>query len=174
MIRFFVLFVALLALLFGLELTPLAQAWFVVPWTNALAGISSSLVTLFDGNVVATGKVIRSTSNNFAVSIEAGCNGVEATLVLIAAMLAFPAPWQHRVLGIVLGVLAVQLLNVLRVISLFYLGQWNRQVFEWAHLYVWQALIMLDVLVVWLIWVRRVPRVDDSRAPPGPTAVVAG
>jgi len=43
-------------------------------------------------------------------------------------------------------------------------------VFEWAHLYVWQALIMLDVLVVWLIWVRTLPRVDDEREPPSPPA----
>jgi exosortase H (IPTLxxWG-CTERM-specific) len=174
MARFFTLFVVLLALLFGLELTPWAQAWFVEPWTNALAGIASSLVTLFDSHVVTVGKVIRSTSNNFAVSIEAGCNGVEATLVLIAAMLAFPAPWKHRLLGLVAGVIAVQLLNVLRVISLFYLGQWNRQMFEWAHLYVWQALIMLDVLVVWLIWVRRVPAGYDHEAPPGPPAIATG
>ena len=52
--------------------------------------------------------------------------------------------------GLAAGIVAVQGLNVVRVISLFYLGQWNMQVFEWAHLYVWQALIMLDVLVVWL------------------------
>jgi exosortase H (IPTLxxWG-CTERM-specific) len=174
MVRFFLLFVLLLALLFGLELTPVAQAWFVVPWTNALAGIASSVVTLFDGDVVAVGKVLRSTSNGFAVSIEAGCNGVEATLVLIAAMLAFPAPWKHRALGIVAGILAVQILNVVRVISLFYLGQWNRDVFEWAHLYVWQALIMLDVLVVWLIWVRRVPLAGDIAPPAPPTALAAG
>ena len=36
--------------------------------------------------------------------------------------------------------------------------------FEWAHLYVWQALIMLDVLVVWLIWVRTLPRDDGDAA----------
>ena len=42
------------------------------------------------------GKVIRSTANGFAVSIEAGCNGVEATIVLIAAIFAFPAPWRDR------------------------------------------------------------------------------
>jgi exosortase H (IPTLxxWG-CTERM-specific) len=174
MVRFFLLFVLLLALLFGLELTPVAQAWFVLPWTSALASISSGIVTLFDGNVVAAGKVLRSTSNGFAVSIEAGCNGVEATLVLVAAMLAFPAPWKHRILGIVAGIFAVQILNVLRVISLFYLGQWNRDVFEWAHLYVWQALIMLDVLVVWLIWVRRVPRMDDDSPPSPPPVLAAG
>jgi len=175
MLRFFLLFIVLLAVLFGLELTPWVQAWFVIPWTNALAAISTWIVTLFDGNVVATGKVMRSGTNGFAVSIEAGCNGVEATLVLLAAMLAFPAPWKHKALGLVIGVVAVQLLNILRVISLFYLGQWNYDVFEWAHLYVWQALIMLDVLVVWLIWVRRVPRLDGPGGPPAaPPALVAG
>ncbi len=173
MLRFFLLFILLLAVLFGLELTPWAQAWFVEPWTGALATFSSRLVTLFDGNVVAAGKVLRSTTNGFGVSIEAGCNGVEATLVLLAAMLAFPAPWKHKVVGLVIGILAVQLLNVLRVISLFYLGQWNYDVFEFSHLYVWQALIMLDVLVVWLIWVRRVPRLDDTGTPPSPPPALA-
>jgi hypothetical protein len=56
------------------------------------------------------------------------------------------------------------------VISLFYLGQWNRDVFEWAHLYVWQALIMLDVLIVWLVWVRMLPEVRGERGPPAPPA----
>lgn len=167
MIRFFVVFLVLLALLFGLELTPWSQRWFVEPWTTALAQISTSLVTLFDSGVRATGKVIASTTNGFAVSIESGCNGVEATLVLIAAMLAFPAPWKHKLLGLAVGIVAVQGLNVVRVISLFYLGQWDRDVFEWAHLYVWQALIMLDVLIVWLVWVRTLPPGSDD-APRGP------
>ena len=173
MLRFFLLFVVLLAVLFGLELTPWVQDWFVIPWTNALARISTWIVTLFDGNVVANGRVMSSNANGFAVSIEAGCNGVEATLVLLAAMLAFPAPWKHKVVGLVLGILAVQLLNILRVISLFYLGQWNYNMFEWAHLYVWQALIMLDVLIVWLIWVRRVPRSGNTGEPPSPPPALA-
>jgi exosortase H (IPTLxxWG-CTERM-specific) len=173
MIRFFVLFVVLLALLFGLELTPWVQQWFVEPWTEALAHISAMLVTGFDPGVMAAGKILRSTTSGFAVSIEAGCNGVEATIVLIAAMLAFPSPWKHRLVGVAAGVVAVQGLNIIRVISLFYLGQWNRDVFEWAHLYVWQALIMLDVLIVWLIWVRTLPRVDGHDVPPPPSASAA-
>ncbi len=174
MVRFFVTFLLLLALLFGLELTPWVQRWFVIPWTNALAQFSTWLVTLFDANVVATGKVMRSTANGFAVSIEAGCNGVEATIVLIAAILAFPASWPRKLAGLAAGIAAVQGLNVVRVISLFYLGQWSFQVFEWAHLYLWQALIMLDVLVVFLIWVRTLPHDDGDRgAPPGAAPVAA-
>jgi len=172
-LRFFATFVLLQAVLFGLELTPWAQAYFVVPWTNALAAISAWLVTLVDPGVEAAGKVIRSTANGFAVSIEAGCNGVEATIVLVAAMLAFPAPWRRKLFGLAAGAVAVQGLNVVRVISLFYLGQWSLRVFEWAHLYVWQALIMLDVLVVWLVWVRLLPRTGDGDLPRGPAGRTA-
>ncbi len=160
------MFVALQAVLFGLELTPWGQEYFVEPWTNALAAISTWLVTVIDPHVVAAGKVIRSTVNGFGVSIEAGCNGIEATIVLAAAIFAFPAPWRERFVGLAAGIAAVQGLNIVRVISLFYLGQWNMQAFEWAHLYVWQALIMLDVLVVWLVWVRLLPPGGASGGPP--------
>jgi exosortase H (IPTLxxWG-CTERM-specific) len=166
-LRFFVSFVVLLAALFGLELTPVAQSYFVIPWTDALAAVSARLVTIFDPAVTASGNVLQNGPHGFAVAIEAGCNGVEATLVLVAAMLAFPAPWRRKIAGLAIGILAVQGLNVIRVISLFYLGQWNYKAFEWAHLYVWQALIMLDVLVVWLVWVRLLPAGSGSGQRPG-------
>jgi exosortase H (IPTLxxWG-CTERM-specific) len=83
---------------------------------------------------------------------------VEAAIVLIAGMLAFPAPWRMKIVGILIGIAAVQVANLLRVISLYYLGKWNTQIFEFAHLYLWQALIMLDVLIVWLLWMRSVAR----------------
>jgi len=160
--KFLLVFIVLLALSFACELTPFAQAHVVTPWTDAVASTSAALMRTFDATITTRGNVIGSSASPFAVSIESGCNGVEATLVLVAAMLAFPAPWRHRLRGIVAGIVAVQALNVLRVASLFYLGRWNRGVFEWAHLYVWQALIMLDVLIVWVIWVRLVPRRDDA------------
>jgi len=164
MLRFFLGFLLLQALLFGLELTPWVQQWFVIPWTDTLATISAGLVKVFDPTVIAEGNVLQSAHNGFAVAIEAGCNGVEATIVLVAAMLAFPAPWKRKLVGLAIGILAVQGLNVVRVISLFYLGQWNFDLFEFAHQYVWQALIMLDVLVVWLLWVRTLPRAAPAPA----------
>ena len=163
MLRFLTIFLVIVAALFAVELTPPAQHALVVPWTEVVARLSAALVTPFDSHVLAYGRVLRSTADGFAVSIEAGCNGVEACLLLVAAMLAFPAPWMRKALGIAGGVLAVQLLNLVRVVSLFYLGQWNRSAFEWAHLYVWQTLIMVDVLVVWLLWLRWVRAGDPPR-----------
>jgi exosortase H (IPTLxxWG-CTERM-specific) len=167
--RFLMIFVALLAVGFAVELTPWAQAFVVTPWTDAVARASGALMRTFDASITTSGNVIASTAGTFAVAIEAGCNGVEATLVLVAAIVAYPSPWRHRIIGIAGGFAAVQLLNIVRVVSLFYLGRWDRQVFEWAHLYVWQALIMLDVLIVWVVWIRMAP----DRRPLAPADVVA-
>ncbi len=153
-------FFLVLIVLFAAELTHWGQTFFVRPFTAGLAGVSGGLLVLVDPSVTVTGNVIQNTVSGAGVSIEPGCNGVEAMIMLTAAMLAFPAPWLYRLIGLALGFAAVQGLNLLRIVSLFYLLQWNPVWFEWAHLYLWQALIMLDVLVVFLIWLRRLPAVD--------------
>ena len=152
--KFFLTFAASLLILFTLELLKPVQQNLIQPFTAGLATLSTSIIEPFDENVISHGRVIRDSISGFAVSIEAGCNGVEATIVLIAAVLAFPATWRNKLTAIVAGFLAIQLLNVARIISLFYLGQWNFSVFEWTHLYLWPVLIMLDVLMVFAIYLR--------------------
>jgi exosortase H (IPTLxxWG-CTERM-specific) len=158
MLRFLLLFLVIQAVLFTAQLTPLGNEWVVVPFTEIIASISAWLVQQFDNGVLAYGKVLQDVDSGFAVSIESGCNGVEATIVLVSAMVAFPSSWRSKLVGIAAGFVTIQALNLLRIITLFYLGQWNPTAFEWAHLYIWQALIMLDVLLVFLVWLRMLPR----------------
>jgi len=165
MLRFLLFFLVIQGVLFGVELLGPVQSAFIMPWTGLLASFSANLVLFFDANVTAYANVIQSTRNGFGVAIQPGCNGVEACIILTAAILAFPAPWRPKLVGLGIGILAVQAVNVLRIVSLFYLGQWNMQWFEFAHLYLWQALIMLDVLVVWLLWVRYLARRGLIRMP---------
>ena len=164
MFRFFAIFLVIQAVLFGVEMLNPVQQAVVDPWTGLVAKMSAGVVHFFDPSVSSYGRVLQSAKTGFGVSIEPGCNGVEATIVLVAAMLAFPSSWKMKLWGIGLGFLAVQFVNLLRVVSLFFLGQWNFKVFEFAHLYMWQALIMLDVLVVWLLWMRFVARHDPKPA----------
>ncbi len=182
MIRFFVLFLVLLIGLFTLEVLEPVQQHVIFPFTAGIAKVCSWLVQMFDSDVVSTGKILRSLSNGFAVEIQPGCNGVEALIILFAAMFAFPAPLKHKFIGFGIGFVAIQALNLVRIISLFYLGQWNMTWFEWFHLYLWQALIILDALVVWLIWLRMLPPPessddpdnDDDNAAEDPEAIPAG
>jgi exosortase H (IPTLxxWG-CTERM-specific) len=156
--RFISLFVVVLAVLFGIEMLNPVQAAVIHPWTSFLAWFSAALMTVFDSDVISHGRIIQSQATGFGVSIEAGCNGVEAVIILMAGMVAFPAPMRLKLIGVLIGCVAVQAANILRVISLYYLGKWDKEVFDFAHLYLWQALIMLDVLVVWLLWIRAVAK----------------
>ena len=156
--RFISLFLVVLAVLFGIEMLNPVQAAVIHPWTSFLAWFSAALMTVFDADVISYGRIIQSQATGFGVSIEAGCNGVEAVIILMAGMVAFPATLRLKVIGVLIGLVAVQGVNILRVISLYYLGKWDKEIFDFAHLYLWQALIMLDVLLVWLLWIRAVAK----------------
>lgn len=174
MLRFFLLFLAIQLSLFGVNMLSWVQQHLVLPWTSLLASFCAGLVMWFDSTAAASGKVLWNHVTGFGVSIEPGCNGIEACIVLFAAVMAFPSTWRHKLLGLLAGFVAVQALNVVRVISLFYLGQWNMEVFNFAHEFLWQGLIMLDVLIVWLLWVRAGTRLqavtpgDPPASPPPP------
>lgn len=156
--RFLVLFVTLVVGLFVLELLEPVRQAVILPFTSLLADVSAAIMQRFDADVMATEQIIRSRATGFAVEILPGCNAVEALIILFAAIFAFPASLPHKLMGFVAGFFAVQLLNLVRIISLFYLGQWNMTAFEWFHKYLWQAFIMLDALIFWLLWLRYVDR----------------
>lgn len=164
MIRFFILFTVLLVGLFTLEILQPAEKYVILPFTSFIADISVWIVKFFDDDVIAYGNVIRDTASGFGVRIERGCNGIEALIILFAAIFSFPAPLKNKLIGFAIGFFAIQGLNLVRIVSLFYLGQWNEVAFEWFHLYLWQALIILDALVVWLIWLRTLPQAKARRA----------
>ena len=163
MIRFFVLFTVMLVGLFTLEILQPAEEYVILPFTSFIADVSVWILQVFDDNVESYKNIIRNSVNGFGVRIERGCNGVEAVIILFAAIFSFPAPFKNKLIGFVIGFFAIQILNLIRIISLFYLGQWNQVAFMWFHLYLWQALIILDALVVWLIWLRTLPQAKLKR-----------
>ena len=118
MLRFIVIFLASLLVLFTLDVLTVVEVHVIDPFNALLATLSANIIDLFGGDAVAHGKVIYSVATGLAVSIERVCNGIEAVIILVSAMIAFPARWQHKLVGVVLGTLAIQPLNLVRIISL--------------------------------------------------------
>lgn len=155
-------FIGILLALFTLELIGPIQTHIIIPFTGLVATISAAVTQLFDSSVISHGIILQSSSSGTAVSIQPGCNGVEAMICLVAAIVSFPASLKSKLYGVFFGFIAIQALNIVRIISLFYLLQWNKDWFEWAHLYLWQALIILDALIVFILWVRMLPSESDN------------
>jgi exosortase H (IPTLxxWG-CTERM-specific) len=126
----------------------------IVPFTAAITRASAAILNLMGEKVTVSGTII--SSSRFAVNINNGCNGVEAMLILLASIVAFPAPARARATGLLLGAVAVQLLNAVRIVTLFLLGAHYPHLFDTFHTAVWQIIIILSAIVFFLIWSARV------------------
>jgi exosortase/archaeosortase family protein len=73
-------------------------------------------------------------------------------ILLVAAIVAFPASLRSRMLGVAGAGVAIQLLNVVRLSSLFWLGEHHRAVFDLFHVGVWQSLIILAAISMFIFW----------------------
>jgi len=124
-----------------------------VPFTEQIVAVSAAALRALGEPVLAEGTQIR--SPGFAVDVKNGCNGVEAMLILVAAILAFPATARSRVLGIAAGTLVIQAANLVRVVSLFWLGAHHRELFDAFHTAVWQTALLLVAVGLFVFWTRR-------------------
>jgi exosortase H (IPTLxxWG-CTERM-specific) len=149
--RFLLIFFVSLAVLFGLLLAPATEPAVQV-FTRGLVTFSAAAIRFFGGHAAAFGDLLEDPMNHFAIQMAYGCNGAHVTILLWAAMLAFPASWLQKLQGLAAGTAAIHVVNLVRFISLFYLGQYRQSWFDFAHLYLWESLMMLDTLVIFWTW----------------------
>ncbi|PWB80191.1 MAG: exosortase H [Candidatus Methylomirabilota bacterium] len=142
--------VGLFGLLYGLD------RQLVDPFTRGIAQLTR--VILWLGGIQATvqDKVVGTPA--FAVAIQNNCNAIYETALFASAVLAYPATWRQRLSGVLLGGVILYAVNVLRVLSLIYVGSHFRAYFDAAHVYIWQSLFIVFALGLWLYWAGTVAR----------------
>ena len=154
MLRFTIIFLGVQIALALVWQQPQVYNAINLPLTQMVAISAYWLMHWFDADVARSGVIIYSAVAQKAVEIKNGCNGLEGAMVVFAAVVAYPSTWIQKIYGTLIGVLVVQILNLVRVISLYYLNIHNPVLFEWTHNYVWQMLIIIDAFVFFLIWTR--------------------
>jgi exosortase H (IPTLxxWG-CTERM-specific) len=122
----------------------------IVPFTAMVARSSAIVLRVLGTGVESVGTEIR--SPRFALDVQNGCNGIEAAILLAAAIFAFPATLRSRVIGLAAAIVAIELLNMLRLSSLFWLGEHYRRVFDFFHVAVWQSLVILAAISIFVLW----------------------
>ena len=154
-IRFLILFALILGASFSLISLNWVNDRVIEPFTSGVAGLSGGALNLLGQGVHRAGTMLQ--SPRFAVNIRNGCNGVEAMLIFLAAVLAFPAPWKFRLLGLALGAVAIQAINLVRVVALFLTGTYLPKLFNASHTVIWQSIVILASVLLWIYWANRLP-----------------
>jgi exosortase H (IPTLxxWG-CTERM-specific) len=135
----------------------------IVPFTAGIASASGVALRAIGEPAEVSGTEIR--SGTFGVNIENGCNGIETALLLAAAVLAFPAGWRQRVIGFLLGFVAIQIVNLIRVVSLVWIGRHRPALFDSSHTVIWQSAVVLFGVLLFLFWASRQTRRAARPAP---------
>jgi exosortase H (IPTLxxWG-CTERM-specific) len=139
----------LFAILLAAPFRPLVDSF-----SGDLAFVSARLITALGGKCFQHGAILSSPAKGFAMEVRDGCNGVNVVILLWAAILAYPSTLKWKLLGLGGGLAAIQAVNLLRLVSLFYLGQYSPSIFEFAHLYLWESLIIIDGMIVFGFWTK--------------------
>jgi exosortase H (IPTLxxWG-CTERM-specific) len=144
-------FGALIVLLYVLLSLPTTDQ-VLYGYLKANAWLSSGILNLLGQGTHVSDVTIRSSASSFAIAIRRGCDAVEPTWLLCGAILAFPGPWKRKFIGMLAGIVVLQLLNVVRIVSLYWIGSRFPSVFPSMHLEIWPALFILVAIVLFVGW----------------------
>jgi len=93
-------------------------------------------------------------SGAFKLKIARGCEGVEGVIILIAAILAFPAGIRSKILGLAGGVVILYVLNLFRIAGLYYILKYRPAWFDLMHVYVGQTVIIFMAVIYFIAWLN--------------------
>lgn len=126
------------------------------------AGVSFTLQTLqtvlsvFGQTVERHGATLFTAGTS--VEIVSECSPHMPYLIFAAVVLAFPATWRQRLVGLLLGAVVIHLFNTVRIVSLIYILAWKRAWFDFVHVYLWQTGTILIVFATFALWIAALNR----------------
>jgi exosortase H (IPTLxxWG-CTERM-specific) len=154
-LRFLSLFALIFAvcyLLFGVM--PGVRMHVIKPYTEFLARAVAAVINLFGEVAVAEGALVR--SPRFSINIAMGCDGVEASSLFLAGVLAFPTTRRAKLIGVAFGIPLIHAINLGRLVGLYYAGVFMPSVIDEVHVYVAQTVVILLSTALLFLWLERV------------------
>ncbi len=131
----------------------ISYSGFIVSLVSRVMGIAG-IPSEFHGGIINL--------PNISLDVKYGCNGLEAVILYAAAVIAFPAPWKKKAAGVAVGLLLIQIFNILRIAGLAYAGVHCNKYFDILHIYVAQGMTIVVSLVIFLVYLNYVGKPGKS------------
>jgi exosortase H (IPTLxxWG-CTERM-specific) len=121
-------------------------------YTKGVVILTSKILEVLTIPSTYQGSVIKLPS--IALDVRFGCNGLEAVMIYSVAVIAFPASWKDKLMGILGGFLVIQVINILRISLLAYSAIHFKDLFEYIHIYIAQGMMIAVSLGVFFIYLN--------------------
>jgi len=150
-LAFFILIFGICYFFFGLA--PGIRLGIIKPFTAFLANAVTAIINVFGARAWTEGTIVRSPT--YSINVAMGCDGIEASSLFLAGVLAFPTSWRAKLIGIALGIPLIQAINVARLVGLYYAGANLPSIVEGLHVYVAQTIVILLSTAILIFWLDR-------------------
>jgi exosortase H (IPTLxxWG-CTERM-specific) len=121
-------------------------------YTQAIVWVTAKILSVIGIASTCRGSIIELFS--ISLDVKFGCNGLEAVMIYSVAVIAFPASWKKKLIGIAAGFVVIQIVNILRIVGLAYSGIHARNLFEYIHTYIAQGIMIAISLGVFFIYLN--------------------
>jgi archaeosortase B (VPXXXP-CTERM-specific) len=123
---------------------------------NVTARILGAIFAFAGSDVVVKGAMV--SINGFPLEIIDECTAIYSSIVYCSCVIAYPTTVKKKGLGIAFGVPSLYAINILRLTILALVGILHPGMFEFVHVYLWQASFIIFVVIVFLIWLKMIVR----------------
>ena len=113
--------------------------------------LAGAAVSLFDPSVHVHGTHI---DGKMSFELALSCDAMDVYILFAAATVAFPATRLARAFAIGASFAALLGINVVRIVSLYLIGVYAPQRFEFFHMQLWPLAIVLVAATGFLAWAR--------------------
>ncbi|MCD6379033.1 archaeosortase/exosortase family protein [bacterium] len=96
--------------------------------------------------------------------IIAECTGIYTTMIFLSIIGAFPAKIGGKLIGLLLGVPAIHILNMLRMIFISLILYHKRSLFHFFHGYFWQVGFVAFMLILVFLWMSKFAELGKTRS----------
>lgn len=148
------------ALTFLLRFTLLAAPFYLLldsGWNadglrRLTAHLSAAVLRTVGVEASSTGSFLR--AGDLLVNVTRDSTGWKSVIAFTALVVASQRPWRSRLAGIVAGVAAIVVANLLRVTSTVYATTVFGIDYELLHTVLWRWGLTAAVIVIWAVWMR--------------------
>lgn len=86
----------------------------------------------------------------------AECTGIYTSIIFFSIIGAYPARWWEKIAGVAVGLPAIHLLNLVRMVVVALILFHRRELFDLFHGYLWQVVFFIFMLGLVALWMGKV------------------
>jgi len=103
--------------------------------------------------------------NGFSVKVIGECTALFLVVLFSAFVLAYPARWKDKAVGLLFGTGVLVAANNCRLVLIFMAGLKYPRLFEYVHIYFGQLIMVVLVFLASVIWLRTIVSVKTTDTP---------